>query len=280
MRAMVSYTTYARILLLLPVILFTNPTSGQGKGKGNDLNYQPVIGQSGKDVVWVPTPDILVEKMLDMAKITPDDLLYDLGSGDGRTVITAAKRGTRSIGLEYNPDLVELSKIHAKTEGVSKLAEFVVADIFEYDFSNATVVTMFLLSDINLRLRPKLLEMRPGTRIVSNTFTMAEWIADDSVYVENEVSWNRALMWIVPAKVEGKWSLQNGGEILFLQRFQKVTGELRIAGQDPINIVGKLTGDEIEFTAGMTTYTGRVDGNRLKGSATSGSHSAKWSASR
>jgi SAM-dependent methyltransferase len=274
------YPTYSGFLLLILFILFSSPVSGQVKGKGNELNYQPVIGQSGKDVVWVPTPDILVEKMLDMAKITPDDLLYDLGSGDGRTVITAAKRGTRSIGLEYNPDLVELSKIHAKTEGVSKMADFVVADIFEYDFTDATVVTMFLLSDINLRLRPKLLEMKPGTRIVSNTFTMAEWIADDSVYVENEVSWNRALMWIVPAKVEGKWSLQNGGEILFLQRFQKVTGELRIAGQDPINIAGKLTGDEIEFTAGMTTYTGKVDGNTLKGSATSGSHSAKWSASR
>ena len=195
MRAMVSYTTYARILLLLPVILFTNPTSGQGKGKGNELNYQPVVGQSGKDVVWVPTPDILVEKMLDMAMITPDDKLYDLGSGDGRTVITAAKRGTRSIGLEYNPDLVELSKISAKREGVSKMAEFKVADIFDYDFTDATVVTMFLLSDINLRLRPKLLEMKPGTRIVSNTFTMAEWMADDSVYIDNDmVSWNRALM--------------------------------------------------------------------------------------
>jgi len=275
------HSSFQIIVFLALLWLCTFQTSGQNKGKGNELNYQPVVGQSGKDVVWVPTPDILVDKMLDMAKITPDDLLYDLGSGDGRTVITAARRGTKSIGLEYNPDLVELSKIHAKTEGLSKMAEFLVADIFEYDFSDATVVTMFLLSDLNLRLRPKLLEMKPGTRIVSNTFTMAEWMADDSVYIENDmISWNRALMWIIPAKVEGKWRLQNGGELWFIQKFQKVKGELTIPGQEAVAIEGKLNGYEITFTAGMTTYTGKVDGNIMSGSATNDTHSVKWRASR
>src|SRR6188768_1521809 len=141
--------------------------------------FEPQVGQAGKDVVWVPTPQVLVEKMLDMAKVTPQDIVYDLGSGDGRTVITAAKRGARAFGIEYNPDMVELSKKNAAAAGVNEdRATFMRADLFETDFSKATVITMFLLPDINLKLRPKILDMRPGTRIVSNTFTMGEWEAD------------------------------------------------------------------------------------------------------
>ena len=142
--------------------------------------FQPEVGQAGKDVVWVPTPQVLVDKMLDMAKVTPSDYVIDLGSGDGRTVITAAKRGARALGIEYNPDMVELSTANAAKEGVSDRAKFMKADLFETDFSQATVVTMFLLPDINLKLRPKILEMKPGTRIVSNSFTMGEWEADES----------------------------------------------------------------------------------------------------
>src|SRR5881394_2793313 len=134
--------------------------------------YQPEVGQAGKDVVWVPTPQALVDKMLDMAKVTPHDFLMDLGSGDGRTVITAAKRGTRALGIEYNPDMVELSKANARAAGVTERAQFMKADLFETDFSKATVITMFLLPGINLKLRPKILGLKPGTRVVSNTFTM------------------------------------------------------------------------------------------------------------
>src|SRR5512138_1266983 len=148
--------------------------------------YEPSVGQEGKDVVWVPTPQALVDKMLDMAKVTPKDFLMDLGSGDGRTVITAAKRGTRAVGIEYNPDMVELSKRNAEKAGVSGRAEFRRADLFETDFSNATVITMFLLPDINIRLRPKILNMKPGTRVVSNSFTMGEWKWDQSVNASPE----------------------------------------------------------------------------------------------
>src|SRR5437870_7900037 len=146
--------------------------------------YEPHVGQEGKDVIWVPTPQALVDKMLDMAKVTPKDYVIDLGSGDGRTVITAAKRGARAMGIEYNPDMVELSKRNAAAEGVSSRATFMKADLFETDFSEATVITMFLLPSINLQLRPKILPMKPGTRIVSNTFTMEEWEPDEKATIE------------------------------------------------------------------------------------------------
>ncbi|HEY6363456.1 MAG TPA: class I SAM-dependent methyltransferase, partial [Candidatus Binatia bacterium] len=169
-------------------------------------DYKPRVGQEGKDVIWVPTPQELVDKMLDMAKVTPKDYVIDLGSGDGRTVITAAKRGARALGIEYNPDMVELSKHNAAKEGVSDRANFVKADLFESDFSEATVITMFLLPGINIRLRPKILDLKPGTRIVSNSFTMGEWAADEEGTVKNGcASYCTALLWIVPAKVEGTW---------------------------------------------------------------------------
>src|SRR5512134_3243952 len=142
--------------------------------------FEPQSGQAGKDVVWVPTPQALVEKMLDMAKLTPQDFHMDLGSGDGRTVITAAKRGARAEGIEYNPDMVALSQKNAQAAGVSDKATFRKADIFETDFSKANVITLFLLPQLNLKLRPTILNMRPGTRIVSNTFTMEDWTPDET----------------------------------------------------------------------------------------------------
>src|SRR5574341_2490839 len=167
--------SFARIWFLL-LTLSLIVVSGEIRAASQD--YEPQVGQEGKDVVWVPTPQELVDKMLDMAKLTPKDFLIDLGSGDGRTVITAAKRGSKALGIEYNPDMVELSKRNAAKEGVSDKASFVKADLFESDFSQAQVITMFLLPDINLRLRPKILNLKPGTRIVSNSFTMCEWKAD------------------------------------------------------------------------------------------------------
>src|SRR5258705_5581119 len=147
--------------------------------------FEPFSGQPGKDVVWVPTSQALVDKMLDMAKLTPSDVHMDLGSGDGRTVITAAKRGAHSTGIEYNPDMVELSKTNAATAGVTEKATFMKADLFETDFSQATVITLFLLPDINLKLRPKILNLKPGTRIVSNTFTIGDWSSDDTVIAKD-----------------------------------------------------------------------------------------------
>jgi len=236
--------------------------------------YEPSVGQEGKDVVWVPTPQVVVDKMLDMAKVTKDDFVMDLGSGDGRTVITAAKRGARALGVEYNPDMVELSKRNAAKEGVSDKASFMKADLFESDFSQAQVITMFLLSSINLKLRPKILSLKPGTRIVSNTFDMGDWKPDETATAPGCNSWCTAHLWIVPAKVEGTWKLSQG-ELAIKQTFQMITGTLK-NGNSVSQINGKLNGDQITFTAGATQYTGRVNGNAMEGSA----GGAKWSATR
>ncbi len=227
--------------------------------------FEPQVGQAGKDVVWVPTPDALVEKMLDMAKVTPSDFLMDLGSGDGKTVIAAARRGVRAQGIEYNPDMVALSQRRAREAGVTQLASFERADLFETDLSKATVITMFLLPDINLKLRPTILDLRPGTRIVSNSFTMGEWEEDQSERVtEGCASWCTALLWIVPAKVGGTWQI--GNETLTIaQTFQMLSGSLGTT-----SISGKMNGEEISFTAGNRTFTGRVNGGAITGTIAGG----------
>jgi len=226
--------------------------------------FQPEIGQSGKDVVWVPTSQALVDKMLDMARMTPNDYVIDLGSGDGRTVITAAKRGARAHGIEYNPDMVELSKRAAAKEGVTARATFAKADLFESDFSQATVITMFLLPDINLKLRPKILDLRPGTRIVSNSFTMGEWAADQTATVsEGCTSYCTAYLWIVPAKVEGTWKLPQG-ELALKQQFQMLSGTFRTEGKTLAIANGRVRGEEISFKAGGKDYRGRVSNGKVE----------------
>ena len=239
--------------------------------------YEPQVGQEGKDVVWVPTPQTLVDKMLDMAKATPKDYLIDLGSGDGRTVITAAKRGIRAHGIEYNPDMVELAKHNAATEGVGDKATFAKADLFVSDFSKATVLTLFLLPEINLKLRSKILNLRPGTRIVSNTFDMEDWEPDESATVGEECStWCTALLWIVPAKVQGTWRLAQG-EMRLRQSFQKISGTFSAGGKTTQISDGKLNGDRITFSAGGAQYSGRVNGSSMDGSVNSG---GTWKATR
>lgn len=245
-------------------------------------DYEPQVGQHGKDVIWVPTPQALVDKMLALGKVTPQDTLVDLGSGDGRTVITAARRGTNALGIEYNPDMVELSKRNAQKAGVADKAHFKRADLFETDFSDATVVTMFLLPDINLRLRPKILDMKPGTRIVSNSFTMGEWKWDGSVTAgadEGCTTYCTAYLWIVPAKVAGTWKTPQG-TLHLEQQFQVVSGTLNASGRELRLVDPKLTGDRLEFTAGGTHYSGRVNGERIEGTMRTGSSSSPWSASR
>ena len=237
--------------------------------------FEPVVSQPGKDVVWVPTPQALVDKMLDMAKVTPQDFVMDLGSGDGRTVITAAKRGARALGIEYNPDMVELSQRNAAAAGVSERATFQKADLFETDLTRATVITLFLLPDINLRLRPKILDLRPGTRIVSNTFTMEAWQPDERATVPNCERWCEALFWLVPAKVEGSWQLPQG-QLTLKQQFQMLTGTLgsaAIAG-------GRLRGDEISFTVGDVQYTGRVNGSTITGTSMQSGRSTPFTATK
>jgi precorrin-6B methylase 2 len=267
----VSMSRSSRLIALsLSVVLFGASAFAQTEQKPP---YEPQVGQAGKDVVWVPTPQALVEKMLDMAKLTPQDYLIDLGSGDGRTVITAAKRGATALGVEYNPDMVALAEFNAKEAGVSDKAKFVKGDIFEYDFSKANVVTMFLLPSINMKLRPKLLDMRPGTRIVTNSFTMEDWEADQSETVNDDcTSWCTAHLWIVPAKVDGVWQLPQG-TLTLKQEFQNFSGTL---GSTEIS-GGKLNGANIEFSVGGQKYTGTVDGNSMKGTSANGQ---TWTATR
>jgi precorrin-6B methylase 2 len=263
------------LIVALGLSLIASGAYAQDKEK----EYEPQVGQAGKDVVWVPTPQELVDKMLEIAKVTPKDYVIDLGSGDGRTVITAAKRGTRAMGIEYNPEMVDLSKRNAAKEGVSDKATFVKADLFESDFSQATVITMFLLPSINMKLRPKILDLKPGTRVVSNTFTMEDWEADATVSVEgNCTSWCTAYFWIVPAKVEGTWKVP-GGELTLSQKFQKISGTLK-SGDKTSLISGKLTGDQISFAAGEATYSGQVKGDTISGTVKTGSTSENWRATR
>jgi precorrin-6B methylase 2 len=251
--------TIRRVLSSLAMLALVAGTAF-AQGTTGQKPFEPQVGQAGKDVVWVPTPQALVDKMLDMAKVTKADVLMDLGSGDGRTVISAAKRGARAFGIEYNPDMVELSERNAKTEGVSDRATFVKADLFETDLSKAQVITMFLLPSINMKLRPKILDLAPGTRIVANTFTMEDWQADETFTVTDgcSSSWCTALLWIVPAKVAGTWNTPNGA-LTLTQTFQMISGTL---GSQAIQ--GRLNGNQITFTAGATKYTGTVDGNTMK----------------
>ena len=244
-------------------------------------DFKPQVGQQGKDVVWVPTSQALVDKMLDMAKVTPNDFVIDLGSGDGRTVITAAQRGARALGIEYNPDMVELSKRNASKEGVSNRASFMKADLFESDFSQASVITMFLLPSINLKLRPKILDLKPGTRIVSNSFTMGEWKDDETATLGEKAGCNSycvAHLWIVPAKVEGTWKLAQG-DLALKQEFQMVSGTMR-SGANSTPVSGRLRGDEITFNAGSAQYTGRVSGDTMEGNLQSATAQTRWTATR
>jgi hypothetical protein len=271
-------TGSARLILLASAAWLAASAGALAQAPASD--YQPKVGQAGKDVVWVPTPQALVDKMLDMAKATPSDYVVDLGSGDGRTVITAAKRGIKAHGIEYNPDMAELAKRNAAKEGVSEKATFANADIFKSDFSNATVVTLFLLPGLNLRLRPTLLAMKPGTRVVSNSFTMDDWQADEIATVTDDCnSFCRAYLWIIPAKVEGTWSMGQG-ELKLEQTFQMLKGTLT-SGNVVAPVTGKLNGAEITFTAAGVTYEGKVDDKAMSGTSKGPSQAeAKWTATR
>lgn len=232
--------------------------------------FTPQVGQAGKDVVWVPTPPELVEKMLDLAKVTPQDFVVDLGSGDGRNVIGAAKRGARALGVEYNPDMVELSKRNAAAAGVAEKATFVQGDMFASDFSQATVLALFLLPSNMLQLKPKFLALKPGTRIVSNTFSIQDWTPDQTETLGGDcASWCTALLWIVPAKVAGTWRLPQG-QLKLSQEYQMVSGTFT-SGSQTTQFTGKLVGDQLTLTGDGQRYVGRVMGNSIQVTPPSGS---------
>ena len=245
------------------LIAFSTLAIAQAQRAPATSSFEPEVGQPGKDVVWVPTPQAVVDKMLDLTRVSSKDYVIDLGSGDGRTVITAAKRGAHALGVEYNPDMVALSKRNAEAAGVADRVEFVQADLFETDLSKATVITMFLLPDINLKLRPKLLGLKPGTRIASNTFTMGDWQPDVKQTIEScDGSWCTALFWIVPARVAGQYKLPQG-ELTLKQSFQMLSGTLT-NGERTVPIKGRVRGEEIIFTAGGKEYHGRYNGKQVE----------------
>ncbi|WP_326494489.1 MULTISPECIES: class I SAM-dependent methyltransferase [Achromobacter] len=251
----------------------TAQTAAMSSASTAQDEYKPDVGQAGKDVIWVPTPQTLVDKMLDMAKVTPQDRLMDLGSGDGRTVITAAQRGLTAQGIEYNPDMVELSRRNAQSAGVADRATFVAADLFQTDLTKADVITMFLLSTINEKLRPTLLQLKPGTRVVSNTFRMGDWEPDASETVTKDCStYCTALLWIVPAKVEGKWEV-DGQTLQLKQQYQMLSGKF---GSTDISDA-RMNGTTIAFTANGVRYTGEVNGKTMSGTAAG---KGKWTARR
>jgi SAM-dependent methyltransferase len=226
--------------------------------------YEPEVGQAGRDVVWVPTPAALVEKMLDMAKVTKDDLVMDLGSGDGRNIIAAAKRGARAIGVEYNPDMVTLSRQLADEAGVGARATFIEGDMFTADISKATVMALFLLPTNLERLRDTFLALRPGTRMVLNTFAVPEWEPDAQESIGGDcVSWCTSLLYYVPAKVEGRWKTARG-ELALTQTFQMVAGTLSTS-TGPVKVTGRLRGAELELTVNGETLRGTVAGDRIGG---------------
>jgi predicted O-methyltransferase YrrM len=274
-----------RLHALAAVLLWALAASAHAQqpapaAKGGE--YAPTYGEEGKDVIWVPTPDPVVDVVLDMARLKPDDLLVDLGSGDGRIVIAAARRGFRAVGIEYNEKLVEYSIRMAEKAGVSDKTRFVKDDIFTADLSSYTVIVLFLRPKLNMQLLPRLTELKPGTRVISHRFLLGEWKPDEQrVGAEGRI----VHQWIVPAKVEGNWDLHAGKQrysVRLAQKYQQVSGTVKVGAKEvPLRGV-KLEGASIRFTIDDGTareFAGRVAGNAMEG-ATAPDGSGKWTATR
>ncbi len=265
---------------LAAALVFALPAAAQQKP------YEPQVGQAGKDVIWVPTPDEVVDRMLTMAQVKPNDIVYDLGAGNGKIAIAAAKKfGATATGIEYNPDMAKHAQGNVVAAGVTERAKIVQGDIFATNFSEATVVTMYLLPGLNMKLRPTLLAMKPGTRVVSHSFTMEDWEADEVSSMDGR----RAYFWIVPARVGGGWSLETGSEkneMVFEQRFQKIEGSIGLGHSQGGLRDPRLRGANISFAwvdnAGvLRNYTGTVTGGRMEG-AWRGDNGAegRWTATK
>ena len=258
------------------------PAAAQQKDKG----YEPQVGQAGKDVIWVPTPDEVVERMLRMAQVTPNDYVVDLGAGDGKIAIAAAKKmGARSLGIEYNPDMAKHAQLQVEKAGVTAKAKVVQGDIFASDFTSATVVTMYLLPALNMKLRPQILAMRPGTRVVSHSFNMEDWEPDETSSMDGR----RAYLWIVPANVMGGWSVDLGGEradLTLEQKFQKLDGHVQLGTIHAGLREARLRGFQISFAyvdnSGVRRdFTGRVTGGKMEGSFRSDTGAeGRWTATK
>jgi len=252
-----------------------------------DEVFQPRVGQEGKDVIWVPTDDDLVRAMLETAKVTPDDVVYDLGAGDGKIAIAAGRDfGARAVGIEYNPDMAALAQRNVERANLEGRVRIIQGDIFEEDFSEATVVTLYLLPHLNIKLRPTLLDMRPGTRIVSNSFDMQDWEADEVIGTEFRTGY----YWVVPAKVSGTWDLSGMAEndkvtVTLSQRFQKIDGTLSVNGleqplMDPVLSADNLSFGYLDAQGNKRTVDFKVAGDRMAGQMNNAGVSVAVSAAR
>lgn len=274
-------------LATIVLLLATGPATAQTKPA---TTFEPVVGQAGKDVIWVPTPPMLIERMMRMAQVIPSDTVIDLGSGDGRIAIAAARDfKARSFGLEYNPDMVALSRREAEKAGVAGRATFQEADIYKTDFSHATVLTMYLLPNINLDLRPTILRMKPGTRVASHQFNMGDWSPDDAA----DFSGRMAYLWIVPAKVDGKWAIEAPGNpapvsftLSIKQEYQRISGSAG-PGNTTLGLRDAvLTGDRMRFAfvddgGKLREFSGTVNGSSISGEMrTDGAAATRFSANR
>jgi SAM-dependent methyltransferase len=257
---------------------------GQNGREECERDFKPSTGQPGKDVVWVPTNDGLVTKMLEMAEVKGNDLVYDLGAGDGKIAIAAAKQfGAKAVGVEYDADMAKLAQCFVRAEGVTEKVKILQGDIFETDFSSATVVTLYLLPELNLKLRPTILKMKPGTRVVSHSFLMEDWQPDQSsVSIDGA-----AYLWIVPAEVAGTWTFkQKGGTDTFSltleQTFQRLAGKV---GDGPDELTnGELKGSQISLMFSEedihTRLKGQVTGNRIEAQVTRNNKTADFVGTR
>ena len=253
-------------------------------------DFKPYVGQQGKDVVWVPTPDEVVDRMLTMAQTKPEDYVIDLGAGDGKIAIAAAKKfGARSMGVEYNPDMVAFAQKNLQAAGVTGKAQIVHGDIFATDFTQATVLTMYLLPSLNMKLRPQILALRPGTRVVTHAFNMEDWEPDES----SDVDGRRVYFWVVRANVAGRWAMELSGSgaseklsINLDQKFQKIEGvaymgSLLAGLREP-----RLSGFRISFayvdSRGVRRdFAGRVTGATMEGSfRADNGQEGRWSAAK
>jgi SAM-dependent methyltransferase len=236
--------------------------------------FEPYSGQAGKDVVWVPSPDVTVQKMMDVAKIGPQDFVMDLGSGDGRNIIAAAKRGARALGVEFNPQMVELSRRSAQQQGVGDKAQFVEGDMFTADLSKATALALFLLPDNLRRLDERFQALPPGTRIVVNTFGIAGWTPEETTQAEGNCgAWCSVILYLVPAKVAGTWKMPQG-ELVLEQKVQEISGNIIVGGKKLTLVNGRMSGDQMSFSAGGVLYTARVSGDSMEGKGPAGPFSA------
>jgi SAM-dependent methyltransferase len=256
------------------IVLASAPASAQ-----DSKPFQPVEGQAGKDVVWVPTPAAMVERMLDVAKVTPQDFVMDLGSGDGRNIIAAAKRGARAVGVEFNPEMVDLSKKLATEAGVGGAngkAQFVQGDMYIADISQANVLAIFLLPHNMEKLRDNFLGLKPGSRIVSNTFAIPDWEADYTETMPDcTTSWCTILLWYVPAKVEGTWQTPQGA-LTLTQQYQRFSGS---QGTTPI-ADGRINGEQVTFMLGQNRVTAVVKGTVMEGTIMTNNKPAPWRATK